>query len=200
MTEDVATTSEPTTPDRKPLYRVFAMMLILATTFVTLKLTGVLDQLDAETIRDAVQSAGVWGILVFLVSFSIGLFVHVPGLVFVGAAVIAWGQFWGFWMGLCGGVVALQVSFHIVRSVGGNALTTIEKPWLKRGLEQLDKRPIATIAAARIALIFSWPLTYALAMSQVRPRQYLIGSVIGLIVPLLGAAIFFEWLVQEGFI
>ena len=48
----------------------------------------------------------------------------------------------------------------------------------------------------RMLFAFAPPLNYALAMSSVRLRQYVIGSFIGLIPWALACAVFTEWLLE----
>jgi uncharacterized membrane protein YdjX (TVP38/TMEM64 family) len=83
-------------------------------------------------------------------------------------------------------------SFAIVRLVGGKALGELENPWVKKVMAKLDERPITTIALLRVVLIMSPQLNYALALTNVRFRDYLIGSVIGLVPPILAFVVFFD--------
>ncbi len=59
---------------------------------------------------------------------------------------------------------------------------------------RLDERPITTVLLLRTVFWLAPPLNYALALSSVRFRHYLIGSAAGLVAPVGGAAVFFDWL------
>ena len=59
-------------------------------------------------------------------------------------------------------------------------------------MANLDRRPITTVVILRTLLFISPALNYALALSSLQFRHYLIGSVLGVIGPLLGIAWFFE--------
>lgn len=92
------------------------------------------------------------------------------------------------------GVGSVCFSFLIVHSIGGRALSEIERPFVRRTLSRLDERPIRTVVVLRLMLWLSPALNDSLALSDIRFRNYLIGSFLGLIPPIGGAAIFFEWL------
>jgi len=151
----------------------------------------------AEELQGAMAEAGPWGVALFVVVFCVGELVHVPGLVFVLAAVFAYGRTVGGLVSYAAGVTSMAFSFGLVRAVGGTALAEIDKPWLKRALAWVDARPVTAIAALRTVLILSPPLNYALALSSVRFRDYLAGSALGLIPPMIVATLLFDQLVAR---
>jgi uncharacterized membrane protein YdjX (TVP38/TMEM64 family) len=51
------------------------------------------------------------------------------------------------------------------------------------------------VAILRLILWMAPPLNYALAMSAVRFRDYVIGSALGLLIPIALASLFFDWVV-----
>ena len=72
------------------------------------------------------------GFLAFVVIFSLGELVHIPGMVFVGAALLIYGKVMGFAAAFVGAVISVCISFVLVRAVGGKALTAFEKPFIKK--------------------------------------------------------------------
>jgi uncharacterized membrane protein YdjX (TVP38/TMEM64 family) len=81
-----------------------------------------------------------------------------------------------------------------VRGVGGQALTAIERPLIKRILARLDRRPILVVAILRV-IFFSAPwLNYSLALTQLRFRDHLIGTAIGITIPVILSSVLFDWL------
>lgn len=175
-------------------YRAVIVMLVLAAVFVGAAVSGAFDDVDPETIRAAVQSAGVWGVVLFVVGFALGELVHIPGMVFVAGAVLAYGQVGGFAVGLLGAVFSVTVSFLLVRTFGGQALEKIRWKFVQRLLAKLDARPVRTVVMLRLVLWLAPALNFALAMTRVRFRDYLLGSTLGLLVPVAGMALFFEQL------
>jgi len=172
--------------------RVAALAALVLGLVVVGRLTGLTDHLSAPRIRAALAAAGVWGPVLFVVAFSAGELVHVPGTVFVAAAVFSYGRLGGCALALCGAVVSLSVNFVVVRAVGGEPLGAVRRPFVRRMLAHLDGRPVRTIALLRLVLWMAPQLNYALALSSVRFRDYLAGSVLGLAVPITVIASFFD--------
>lgn len=187
--------SSPHRTRPRALYRLLLLAAILAGLYAAAKATGVTDRLDAAAVRELVESAGPLGVVVFVVAFTLGELVQVPGMIFVGAAVLAYGRGTGFLISLLAAVISVSVSFAIVRGVGGRALEAVERPFIRKMLARLDQRPITTVIVLRTVLWIAPPLNYALALSGIRFRDYLVGSALGLALPILVASFSFEALV-----
>ncbi|MEO0325025.1 MAG: VTT domain-containing protein [Myxococcota bacterium] len=177
-------------------WRLLALVGVFALSFALAKLTGLGDQLTLEGIRTFMEGAGALGFFAFLAIFALGELLHVPGVVFVAAAIVAYGPVLGGIAGYLGALASVSVSFFVVRGVGGQQLAAVRRPFIQRMLARLDAQPVRVVALLRVALWMAPPLNYALAMSSVRFRAYLIGSALGLALPLTGAAIFIDALLR----
>lgn len=169
-----------------------ALAVVIVATLVVARATGVHESLTPDGIRAKVAAAGAWGALGFLALFVVGELLHVPGLVFIGAALTVWGPLQGGALGAAGALLSLVTSFVVVRAIGGTALEDVRSGFLRRVLDGLERRPIATVALARAVLVLSPPVTYALALSGIRFRDYFIGSAIGLVPPLTLVVVLFD--------
>jgi len=154
--------------------------------------SGLTRDLSVESLRAWMVGAGALGVVGFLAAFALGILVQVPGALFVAAAALAWGQVAGAVVGLVGAVLAVTMSFLLVRSVGGKLLTEIRRPFMQKMMARLERAPIRTVIVLRLVLWVSPPLNYALAFSSVPLRAYVIGSAVGLLLPIALAASFVD--------
>jgi uncharacterized membrane protein YdjX (TVP38/TMEM64 family) len=152
--------------------------------------------LSTAAIRDLVQHAGIAGVGLFVLAFAAGELLHVPGLVFVSAAVLGWGRVVGGIVAYVGALVAASIAFFIVRAIGGQPLAEIRQPRLRALLARLERRPISTVALLRLLLWLAPALNYALALSPLRFRDYAAGSALGLAIPVAAAAALIERLLR----
>ena len=196
--EPVSRESTTPTPPPAPVSRgrLVALAVLLVGFFVVGWATGWTDRLSLEAVRATMASAGAWGFVLFLVAFVVGELVHVPGVVFLAAAVLAYGRLVGFGAAYLGAILSVVVSFLVVRAVGGRPLGALSHPRALRVLAHLEQRPVLVISALRLVLWMAPALNYALALSPVRLRDYVIGSVLGLLFPLALASFFIEWVVK----
>ncbi|MDW8363693.1 MAG: VTT domain-containing protein [Myxococcales bacterium] len=173
--------------------RLLALGLLLVGLWALARGAGWLDGLDdAEALRQRVQSWGAAALVAYLALFALGELLHVPGMVFVAAAPLLWGPWLGTFIALLGSLLSVSATFAIVRTVGGRPLSTVRWPMARRLLARLDRSPVLTIALLRCLLWLAPPLNYALAMTAVRFRDYVLGSAIGLLPPVVAVV----WLVD----
>ncbi len=161
------------------LARLGLLVLVLGAVAWGARASGVPATLDG--MRAVIHGLGAPG---FVLVFALGELAHVPGLVFVGAAVAAWGPVEGGLIAALGSFVSLSLGFLVVRAAGGSPLRLVRSGLLSRALAHLDRRPVLTVAALRVAFFVSPPVSHALALSGIRFRDYFLGSVIGLVPPL----------------
>lgn len=164
--------------------RLAAVAMVLGTLYGVGQQTGITENLNADWLQTQIQAAGLAGILIYIAVFTLGELLYVPGIVFVGAGVLAYGTVGGFFIALFAALVSVCVSFAVVRGIGGNPSAHLKARWVKRALAQLEHHPIRTIVLLRLFLWVSPPLNYALALSGVRFRDFLIGSSVGLAPPI----------------
>lgn len=172
--------------------RIGALVLLTVALVGIGHATGATEHLTRDRIQALMLDLGALGFLAYVIIFAVGELMHVPGMAFVAAAMLAYGPVMGAGAGLVGAIVSLTVSFYVVRLVGGQPLGDIQRPIIRRILAQLDRRPIVTIAVLRMLVQLLPALNYGLAMSKVRYRDYIAGSVIGLLPVLLVFAIAFD--------
>ncbi len=174
--------------DRAPVrwWRLAALAALAVGLIVIGKTTGLSAYFSTERIRTVTNAAGLWGPIVFVLFFCVGELVNVPGVVFVAAAVVAYGRTGGGALAFVGALAAVSVSFVIVRRIGGKPLAAIRWPLARRILLRLEQRPVRTILLLRLLLWMAPQLNYALALSNVHFRSYLVGTALGLLAPIAG--------------
>ncbi len=152
---------------------------------------------DLHALRRSIAAAGAWGYLLYVVLFILGELIHIFGLIFVAAGVYVWGQKTGFLLAMIGGTASVCVSFLLVRAIGGKAFAGIQKPWVQRVLLKLNQKPIRSVIVLRTFLLLHPSLNYLLALTNIRFRDYAIGSVMGLVTPIALFVLFFDWLMKK---
>lgn len=181
-------------PEAKPAWpRLVGLVVVMAVLFAIGHFTGLTDYLTRENLRALMESLGLWGVVLFVVLFAVGEFMHVPGIVFVLAALLAYGRVGGAVAAYLGALASVSFSFLLVRRVGGQALAHVKRARIAKVLAHLDRRPILTIAVMRMLLFLLPAVNYGLAMTRVRFRDYLVGSALGLVPPMIVIALAFEW-------
>lgn len=154
--------------------------------------TGLRERFTVEGLRKQAIGTGAWGVLAYCAAFCAGELLYIPGTVFLVAAVLAWGRLAGGAIAFAASMLAVTVTFVLVRGAGGKPLGESTRPWVRKILSRLDRNPIGVVFALRLIFWTSPPVNYALGLSSLRLRDHTIGSALGLVLPVASVALFTE--------
>ena len=177
---------------RRRTIRLILLFAVVIGLIAIAALTDVRSRFSVENLRAMTAAAGAAGVALFTAAFCVGVLLHVPGVVFVIAGVLAYGRLAGGLIAFGGAVLAVSLTFVVVRAAGGQALGESQRPWMRRIMARLDRTPIRAVALLRLVFWVSPPLNYALALSSIRLRDYVIGSACGLVAPIAVVTLFTE--------
>lgn len=174
--------------------RLFAVALFLGVLFAAFELSGLRDHFSLAFLRDQFADHKIGGLLIFVLLFSLGNLIQIPGWVFLAAAVLALGRVSGGALTYVAASASCALTFVTIRLVGGDALRQLRSRIAIRLLAQLDARPIRSIFVLRVLFQTVPALNYALAMSGVGFRAYMLGTLLGLPLPIAVYCLFFDFL------
>ena len=75
--------------------RLIGVVAFLAILLVVFKVSGLRDRFDLQFIRELIGMHRVGGLLLFVLLFSLGNLIQIPGWLFLAAAVLTLGRAWG---------------------------------------------------------------------------------------------------------
>lgn len=174
--------------------RLIAVVLFLILLFAVFELSGARAHFTLEFLQQVIRDHQASGLLIFVLAFVLGNLIQIPGWIFLAAAVLTLGKFWGGVATYIAASISCVVTFFTLRLVGGNALRKLDSPLAVSLLSRLDAHPVKSIFLLRMLFQTLPALNYTLAMSGVRFRDYLLGSLLGLPIPIAIYCVFFDTL------
>ena len=169
------------------------MILFFGVLLAVFQLSGLRQNLNLMFVHDQFLQHPVVGLLTFVALFSLGNLIFIPGWVFLAAAVLALGRTMGGLATYVAAVTSCMVTFIIIRALGGDALRQIGNVTAKKILARLDAHPFQSVVLLRILFQTVPALDVALALSGVRSRHYLWGTLLGLPLPIFLYCLFFDY-------
>ena len=205
-TSNTATTN--TTIKKKPTTTSASQKLrstIIQLTCVALVVSGItlivnsiahhgIPDIDPQKVHKAIKKAGYLGIVIYILGFGLAELLHLPGLVFVTAGVSAGDTSTGDVSAMA--PLSCTISFLVVRRVGGQALADVQFTIVKRMMSHLDDRPVLTVVGLRTVFFLAPAINYILALSTIRARDFVLGTALGLVLPLTVAVYFIDNLIN----
>lgn len=174
--------------------RLLLVILFLLGLFVLFEILGIRAQLNLDALQAMILMHPVIGLLLFILLFALGNLIQIPGWVFLAAAVLALGRVYGGIATYVAACVSCTLTFVTIRYLGGNALRELDNRLAQRLLSGLDRQPLLSIIVLRMLFQTVPALNYALALSGVRFRTYLLGTLLGLPLPIALYCLFFDYL------
>lgn len=174
--------------------RLFVVFLFLSILFMVFRLTGLKDHFSLGFLQQQILEHKLGGLLIFVLLFSLGNLIQIPGWLFLAAAVLALGRSLGGIATYVAASTSCVATFLTIRFLGGDALRQMDNRIAVNALRRMDSSPVASIVLLRMLFQTAPVLNYALAMSGVKFRDYLIGTLLGLPLPILLYCLFFDFL------
>lgn len=174
--------------------RLLAVGVMIGVILVMLELTGLRAHFTLAALRSALEAHRLQGLVIFTALFCLGNLAQIPGWIFLAAAVLALGQMAGGIATYFAASVSCLVVLLVVRLIGGDALRKLDNTLAKRILAHLDRHPLASVWLLRVLFQTAPPLNYSLALSGVGVRAYLLGTLLGLPLPIAVYCLLFDFL------
>ena len=140
---------------------------------------GLHESIRPEALRAAVTAAGPWGPVLFVAVFSVLQALAVPGLVFIGVAIVVWPPWEAFLWLWAGSVGAGSVGFAFARTIGRRWVATHLPERFRRFDARLATSGLRYVVAVRVVFYLATPAHWLLGLSGVPFRTALLGSAIG---------------------
>jgi len=170
------------------------VLALLALLWAVFEFTGLRARINPQALREGIATHGFLGFAAFTALFALGNLIQLPGWIFLASAVLALGPLWGALATGSAALVSCAVTFFVVRAFGADALRELPGPLARHLFARLDAHPVRSVALLRLAFQTVPALNYALALSGLRFRDYMLGTLIGLPGPLFVYACFFDTL------
>lgn len=177
-----------------PRWRWLAVLAFVALLWGLVEISGLGRQLSLQAAREGFAQHRLWGFTAFTAMFVLANLVHVPGGFFLAAAVLALGPVWGALTTYVAACIACTVTFVVVRAVGADALRALDNRLARRLFARLDAHPVRSVVLLRTVFHSVPALNYTLALSGVKLRDYVVGTLLGLPLPILVVTTLFDTL------
>jgi uncharacterized membrane protein YdjX (TVP38/TMEM64 family) len=179
-------------------WRLWLVLLFLVALWAVFRVSGAESHFNVLFLHERFEQHKLAGLLIFIFLFALGNLIQIPGWLFLVSAVLALGRFWGGLATYLAACVTCISTFWVIRLIGANALREVKGRLTGRIFAHLDAHPVRSVVLLRLLFQTVPALNYALALSGIRFRSYLLGTLLGLPLPILLYTLFFgllaEWL------
>jgi uncharacterized membrane protein YdjX (TVP38/TMEM64 family) len=172
---------------QSPWFKIGLILLILLSGILIITFTPIGAYLtDIKQVRADIESAGIWGVIIFITIFVITALFNIPETGFIIMAFLIYDNiFFAASLNYVAGLLSAIATFYAGRLIGSGALSEIKSVRVKKLIASAENNPIKTLVIIRTIMIMNPIVGYALALTKISPRNYIIGNAVGIIVPVL---------------
>jgi uncharacterized membrane protein YdjX (TVP38/TMEM64 family) len=140
---------------------------------------------NLSDVREYLRYFGVWAPVVFIIFYTLGT-IFIPSTPFMAIAGVLFGFKYGLLYTIIGGLLSLIITFTIARKLGKDRVESVlQNKYLKplnKYNSRLESGGFWDLIILRIVPIMPFNvLNILLGVSKISVRNYILGSIIGLI-------------------
>ena len=184
--------------NRGALLKLFILVLIVLGGFFALRESPLARYANYEEFELLINSFGVWAPILFLAAFTFGPIFLAPGMVLTLTGAAVFGVFWGYILIMVGSTLGCMAAFAVGRWGAREFIHDRfgSQPRVVRIQSFLRRNGLLSILFARL-LMLPWNLlNYAASITDIRFRDFVLGSVLGQLPITFGLVFLGDTLVQ----
>ena len=177
-----STSAERTVSKRIATIKAIALVIFVAAAIYVVRSTQVKDLLTRDVLGNLLETAGIWAPLIFILIYTAGVCLFVPGtlLTILGAAIF--GPYRGFLYVWIGAMCGASLAFWIGRTLGRDFSASLIGEGLKKYDDAIERNGFATVLYLRLVYFPFTPMNFGMGLTKVHFRDYFFATGLGIIV------------------
>jgi uncharacterized membrane protein YdjX (TVP38/TMEM64 family) len=158
------------------------LLLFVVAGIIVVRYTPLKNYLTADALGRFLEAVGFWAPLVFMLIYTVGVCLFLPGTLLTGLGAAIFGAYWGFvyvWFGAMAGAAA---AFWIGRTLGREFAASLIGNKLQKYDDAIERNGFATVLYLRLVYFPFTPMNFGMGLTKVRFLDYFLGTGLGIIV------------------
>ncbi|UCH22564.1 MAG: TVP38/TMEM64 family protein [Deltaproteobacteria bacterium] len=177
-----AAKQQPAGSRKKAVTKVIILAAFIICAVYVVRFTSVKAYLTAEALGHFLDAAGFWAPLMFIVVYTVGVCLFVPGTLLTGLGAAIFGAYWGFVYVWLGAMFGASAAFMIGRTLGREFAASLIGDKLRKYDAAIARNGFATVLYLRLIYFPFTPMNFGMGLTGVRFWDYFFGTGLGIIV------------------
>ena len=158
------------------------LVIFIVTAISIIRFTPIKNYLTAEALGQFLETAGFWAPFAYMLFYTVGVCLFLPGTLLTGLGAAIFGPYWGFLYVWIGAMAGASAAFVIGRTLGRDFAASLIGDKLKKYDDAIAKNGFATVLYLRLVYFPFTPMNFGMGLTKVRFRDYFSGTGLGIIV------------------
>ena len=173
---------QPTKNRRGALIKASILVAFIVVAIYVIRFTPVKGFLTPEALSRFLEAAGIWAPLLYMLVYTVGICLFVPGTLLTALGAAIFGAYWGFLYVWVGAMVGASAAFWIGRTLGREFAASLIGDRLKKYDDAIERNGFATTLYLRLVYFPFTPMNFGMGLTKVRFWDYVSGTGLGIIV------------------
>jgi uncharacterized membrane protein YdjX (TVP38/TMEM64 family) len=173
---------QQTATGKGPLIKALFLLAFIVAAVLIVRFTPVKNYLTREALGQVLESAGYWAPVLFILVYTAGICLFVPGTLLTTLSAAIFGAYMGFLYVWIGAMLGASAAFWIGRTLGREFAASLIGDRLKKYDEAIERNGFATVLYLRLIYFPFTPMNFGMGLTRVRFWDYFFGTGLGIIV------------------
>lgn len=174
--------SRDTKSNKSAVIKAIFLLVFIVLAITIIRFTPIKNYLNVQTLGSFLESTGIWAPIIYILIYSTGVCLFIPGTLLTGIGAVIFGAYWGFLYVWIGAMIGASGAFFIGRTLGRDFAASLIGNKLKKYDDGIERNGFATVLYLRLVYFPFTPMNFGMGLTKVRFNDYFFGTGIGIIV------------------
>jgi uncharacterized membrane protein YdjX (TVP38/TMEM64 family) len=175
-------TTQRTVSKKIAAMKAIALVIFIAAAIYVVRYTQVKELLTRDVLGNFLETAGLGAPLIFILIYTAGVCLFVPGILLTVLGAAIFGPYWGFLYVWLGAMAGASVAFWIGRTLGRDFAASLIGERLRKYDDAIERNGFATVLYLRLVYFPFTPMNFGMGLTKVRFQDYFFATGLGIIV------------------
>jgi uncharacterized membrane protein YdjX (TVP38/TMEM64 family) len=173
---------KPTKGRMRAMIKALMFVIFIIAAISVIRFTSAKEFFTQTSLSKFLETAGIWAPLLFIVVYTVGVCLFVPGTLLTALGAAIFGAYWGFLYVWIGAMVGSSAAFWIGRTLGREFAASVIGDRLRKYDDAIERNGFATVLYLRLVYFPFTPMNFGMGLTKVRFWDYFFGTGFGIIV------------------
>jgi uncharacterized membrane protein YdjX (TVP38/TMEM64 family) len=172
---------EPLEKQKSSAVKAVVLVLFIVSAVALVRFTPAKEWLTPEKLGMFLDTTGFWAPAVFIMVYTVGVCLFVPGTLLTALGAAIFGAYWGFVYVWLGAMAGASLAFFIGRYLGRDFAASLIGGKLKQYDDAIERNGFATVLYLRLLYFPFTPMNFGMGLTRVRFWDYFSGTALGIL-------------------
>ncbi len=137
--------------------------------------------LTPEKLGAFLDNTGYWAPFIFIIVYTAGVCLFVPGTLLTALGAAIFGAYWGFVYVWLGAMAGASLAFCVGRYLGRDFAASLIGERLKKYDDAIERNGFAAVLYLRLLYFPFTPMNFGMGLTKVRFWDYFFGTALGIL-------------------